>query len=147
MTHMIDVTEATFEQEVLDRSNEVPVVVDFWAEWCGPCRTLGPMLERLSEEAGGKWILAKVDVDANPGLASAFGVQGIPAVHAFRRGRDVAEFVGALPEQQVRDWLAGLGPTPADIAAREGLDAEGRGDLEAAAEKYRISLAHEPARA
>ncbi|HEU5448150.1 MAG TPA: thioredoxin domain-containing protein, partial [Acidimicrobiia bacterium] len=89
--YIIDVSEATFTADVIDRSHDVPVVVDFWAGWCGPCKALGPLLERLAEEANGSWILAKVDVDANPQLAAAFGVQGIPAVRAFKGGREVAE--------------------------------------------------------
>ena len=146
MTHT-DVTEATFETEVLERSHEVPVVVDFWAAWCGPCRVLGPVLERLAEKDNGAWRLAKVDVDSNPRLASAFRVQGIPAVHAFKDGRHVAEFVGALPEEQVRAWLAQLGPSTADLAVEEGSRAESRGDLVAAAEAYRDALREEPGHA
>ena len=143
--NIIDVSEQTFAQDVIERSREVPVVVDFWAEWCAPCRSLGPVLEKLALEDAGSWVLAKVDVDANPGLASAFGVQGIPAVRAFKDGREVAEFTGALPEPAVREWLGQLGPSPADIACDEGAKLEGAGLLDEAAERYRSALADAPA--
>jgi putative thioredoxin len=139
-----NVTEATFPDEVLQRSYEVPVVVDFWAPWCAPCRALGPVLERLAREADGAWELAKVDTDQNPSLAQAAGVQGIPAVRAFRNGKEVAEFVGALPEDQVRLWLAQLGPSAGALAAEEGARAEASGDLEAAGAAYRRALREEP---
>jgi putative thioredoxin len=142
---IVDVTEETFTAEVLDRSGEVPVVVDLWAAWCAPCRQLGPVLERLATEADGSWVLAKVDVDANPRLAQALEVQGIPAVRAFRDGREVAEFTGALPEDAVRQWLTQLGPSPADISFQEGASLESAGLLEEAADRYRKALAEAPA--
>lgn len=144
-TVVVDATDATFADEVLRRSEEVPVVVDFWAKWCAPCRALGPLLERLAHEDGGAWVLARVDVDANPSVAGAYGVRSIPLVIGFRGGRPVAEFVGALPESEVRAWLGTLGPTPGEIAAAEGAEAEARGDLATAADAYRRALAHEPA--
>lgn len=100
-----DVTEATFQAEVIDRSFQVPVVIDLWAEWCGPCKTLSPILERLAEADGGKWVLAKVDVDAEPNISAAFRVQSIPTIVALIKGQPVPLFQGALPEQQVRQYL------------------------------------------
>jgi putative thioredoxin len=108
---MADVTDQTFEQDVIERSKTRPVVVDLWAEWCGPCKTLGPILEKVIEETGGEVELAKVDVDANPQISRAFQVQSIPAVYALKDGKVVDGFVGAQPEQAVRDFVSGLAGT------------------------------------
>jgi putative thioredoxin len=108
---MLDVTDATFERDVLDRSTEVPVVVDLWAEWCGPCRTLGPLLERVVDATDGKVELVKVDVDANPRVAATFQVQSIPAVYALRDRQIVDSFIGALPEPAVQEFVDRLAPT------------------------------------
>jgi putative thioredoxin len=109
------VTDETFEQEVLERSTQVPVVVDLWASWCGPCRTLGPVLEKVVSERAGEVVLAKVDVDANTRIAATFQVQSIPAVYALRDRRVVDKFVGAMPEPSVRAWLAQVAPAPTEV--------------------------------
>ena len=133
---IFDVTESEFETRVIDRSREVPVVVDFWAEWCAPCRALGPLLEKAAAAREGNVVLAKLDTDANPSLAQAFGIQGIPAVKAFKDGRVVDEFVGAQPPPQVAKFIDGLLPSQAD-----GLVAAGD------EQSLRDALALEPGRA
>jgi putative thioredoxin len=115
-----DVDEARFEQAVVERSRALPVVVDFWAEWCGPCKQLTPALERAAVARAGKVELAKVDVDANQRLAAAFGIQGIPSVKAFRDGRIAAEFTGALPPAEVERFFDPLVPSEADELTRTG---------------------------
>jgi len=120
---VIDVTEASFAGDVLERSKTVPVVVDFWAAWCAPCRALGPVLERAVEQRQGEVVLAKVDVDANPRLQQDYGIRGIPAVKAFRDGRVVREFVGAQPASMVERFIDTLLPSPADRLVAAGDEA------------------------
>ena len=168
--YVVDVDEASFQTEVLDRSFQVPVVLDLWAEWCQPCKQLSPILERLATEAAGAWVLVKIDTDANPRISQALQVQGIPAVFAVIGGQLIPGFQGALPEAQVREFVnavvaagkeAGLSgapaapaadgdtpqpaPEPEDArftAAEEALDA---GDFDLAAQRYQAILDQEPA--
>ncbi|HZA26985.1 MAG TPA: thioredoxin [Actinomycetota bacterium] len=135
----IDVGQDDFEARVLEASRTVPVVVDFWADWCQPCRILSPVLDRLAEEYGGRFVLAKLDVDANPAVAAMFGIQGIPAVKAFRNGEVVAEFVGVQPEDVIRRFLDQVAP---DLAALEpARNAEEAGLLDEAERLYREAMA------
>jgi len=169
---VIDVSEDTFQTAVVERSLQVPVVVDLWAEWCGPCKQLSPVLERLARAANGAWILAKVDVDANPRIAQLFGVQSIPTVVAIAGGQPVEAFAGAQPEPQIKQWLASLldalrDRLPGIRAAEEGAGAAAveeepepepedprfvaaetafeNGDYDAAVAAYQKILAEEPA--
>jgi putative thioredoxin len=139
-----DVDEAQFDQLVVERSHEVPVVVDFWAEWCGPCRALGPLLEKAAGEREGKVELAKVDTDKNPGISQAFGIRGIPAVKAFKDGEVVSEFTGAIPGPQVERFFDQLVPPEADPVLEEAREMLRRGDNDqaiAALEPYEFDFA------
>jgi putative thioredoxin len=162
---VIEVTEATFQAEVVERSMQQLVVVDLWAEWCGPCKQLSPVLERLAAESGGAWVLAKVDVDANPRIAQLFGAQSIPTVIAIGGGQPVDAFSGALPEPEIRKWLGSLLDAlrdrlpgikaaeengggveqPEDPRFVEAEEAFERGDFEAAQAAYERILDVEPA--
>ncbi len=117
---MVDVSEADFDAEVIERSRTTPVIVDFWAAWCGPCRALTPLLEQAAGAREGSVVLAKVDTDANPGLAQAYGIQGIPAVKAFRDGAVVQEFVGAQPRAVVESFFDAVAPSEAELLAVAG---------------------------
>ena len=134
----IDVTDATFQTEVLDKSNEVPVVVDLWAPWCGPCKTLGPIIEKVVDETGGKVVLAKVNVDENPGLSQAFKVQSIPAVYALKDGAVVDGFMGSYPEHAVKEFVDALLPSEEQLAVAELVAAGDEASL-------RLALSLEPA--
>ncbi len=123
-----DVGLADFQQEVIEASFKQPVVVDFWAPWCGPCKSLKPILEKLAEEFGGKFILAKVNADENQELSAQFGVRGVPAVKAVVKGKIVDEFSGALPENAVREWLDRIVPSPAEELRQQAQRLRGAGD-------------------
>lgn len=142
--HVFDATTADFQQTVLDASRGMPVVVDFWAPWCGPCRTLGPILEKLAEEYGGRFVLAKVNSDENQELSARYGVRGIPNVKAFVNGEMVDEFTGALPESGVREFLDGLIPSPADPLRREAAAAIARGEHQAARQLLERAIGLDP---
>jgi putative thioredoxin len=164
--HIVEVTEATFQAEVIERSLTVPVIVDLWAEWCGPCKQLSPVLERLAGQYGGSWVLAKIDIDANPRIAQLFGVQSIPMVVAIAGGQPVEAFAGAQPEPQIKQWLDGLldalrdrlpgiraaengtapevEPEPEDPRFTAAEDAFNRGDYAAAETAYQQILDNEP---
>ena len=136
---IIDAQADTFQRDVVERSRELPVVVDFWAPWCQPCRLLGPILEKLAREYDGKFLLVKADIDQLPGIAGSFGVQSIPAVYGLRDGQMIDYFVGVLPEPQLRSWLDRLLPSPAEalVAEARRLDST---DPKAAEDKYRQAV-------
>ena len=133
--HALDVGIADFAQQVIEESKHRPVVVDFWAPWCGPCKSLKPILEKLAAEYGGKFLLAKINSDDNQELAARYGVRGIPSVKAFVNGEPVDEFSGALPEGEVRAFLDRLVPSPADEMRAQAAALRGAGDLSAALQK------------
>ena len=143
--HTHDITTAEFPQAVLQRSREVPVVVDFWAEWCAPCKVLSPLLEKVTSEAGGAFDLVKIDVDANQELAAEFGVQGIPTVVAFRDGTAVSQFTGAIPEPALRNWIDEFMPTALDATVDEARDAVLAGDAATAERLFREVLSEDAA--
>jgi putative thioredoxin len=165
-SNVVEVTEATFQSEVLDRSFAVPVLIDLWADWCGPCKQLSPVLERLANEADGAWVLAKIDVDANPRISQALQVQSIPTVFAVIGGQLIPGFQGALPEPTVREFVAavlqagneaGLTGAPAEDATpaipaelpddprfTAAEDALASGDYATATERYQAILNEEP---
>ena len=135
--YIISVTESSFEYDVIAYSQNTPVVVDFWADWCKPCRVLTPILERLAEQSQGEFRLAKVDVDANPNLALRFSVRSIPTVMAFSQGRKVSDFTGLVPENVIREFIVRiLPPRPSDLLAQKGNSLLSTGDLKESKEAF-----------
>jgi len=138
--HVLEVTAAGFERDVLEASKRVPVVVDFWAPWCGPCRALTPVLEKLAGAYGGRFRLAKINSDENPELAAAFGVRSIPTVIGFRDGQPVAQFLGAVPESQARAFIDNLLPSPSQLEQARAAGLRQAGDLPNAARALRQAV-------
>ena len=142
---MIETTLESFQADVVDASMQVPVLLDFWAPWCGPCKTLGPMLEKLETQYGGRFRLVKVNTEENQQLAQHFRIRSIPTVYAFVGGRPVDQFQGALPEAQLREFIDRLMPNPSDIELDAALQLIEKGDLANAAQHLRQALALDPA--
>jgi len=141
---MLDTTQDRFTSDVIDASHELPVLVDFWAPWCGPCRVLGPMLEKLERDYGGRFRLVKVDSDQSPDLSAQFGVRSIPYVVAFMDGKPVNAFVGALPESQLRAFIDKIIPDPSEIQRRKAARLAAAGDSAGAASSLRSAIALDP---
>jgi putative thioredoxin len=142
--HAVDVTGDTFEQEVIEASRSLPVVVDFWAPWCGPCRVLKPILEKLAAEYDGKFKLAKVNSDDNQELAASYGIRSIPDVMAFKDGKPVSHFLGALPESQVRAFIDSLIPSPSELERLRAREMRQSGDARGAADALSKAIALDP---